>query len=242
MSVWKWEYFSPEGRHWPLTPAEHNGVYIEEAGFPELAVMAGARTMSGAINVVVDGPAVGRTNSSVMADFRQDFDDELYGTLVASSDDLFGALSVRLRLGQEGLITFPAAQPDERGFVQFTVPVESDQARWVSEDTYFGPTCVVENFGVGVVWPRVVWTTGGKLTMPSGATLTLPTVQQPRVIDFHPERSGYVTDLTGVEDRELWVKLRGFYFEGVPRRAVRTFGVPSGASLVAPVPHREPWR
>lgn len=242
MSVWKWEYFSPEGRHWPLTDWEHQGVYIEEGGFPELAVQSGQRTMSGAINVVVDGSAVGRSNGEVMAEFRHDFDDEIYGTLVASSDDLLGTLSARIRLGSEGVITLPPTQPDEHGFVQFTVPVESDQARWVTEERYMGPTCLVENFGVDTVWPKVMWTSGGALTMPSGAQLRLPAVRAPRVVDFHPDRSGLVTDLDGVVDRELWVQLRGFYFEGVPRRAVRQFGIPAGASLIAAVPQREPWR
>lgn len=242
MTVWRWEYFSPEGRHWPLTSWEHRGVFIEEGGFPELAVQHGQRTMSGALNVVVDGAAVGRPNADVMSEFRQDFDDEVYGTLVASSDDQLGALSARVRLSPEGVVSFPTVQPDEVGFVQFSVPLESDQSRWVVEDTYSGPVCRVENYGVDVVWPRVVWTTGGTLLMPSKAGVVLPTVRAPRVIDFHPERSGLVTDLEGNVDRDLWVQLRGFYFEGVPRRAVRQYSIPSGASLIAAVPQREPWR
>nr|DAQ59367.1 MAG TPA: hypothetical protein [Caudoviricetes sp.] len=198
--------------------------------------------MSGQVQVVVAGPNVGRGNAEVMAEFRQDFDDELYGTWVARSDDFLGELSARVRLAPEGLISQPVAQPDERGYVQLSVPLESDRDRWVAEGTYSGPVCMVENFGVGMLYPRVVWTRGGAVVMPSGAGFTLPTVSEPRVIDFHPRRSGLVTDLAGEIDHELWVKLRGFYFEGVPRRAVRRYSIPSGATLVAPVPMREPWR
>lgn len=242
MSVWEWEYFSPEGRAWPLTPASHHGVFIEEGGFPDLVAHRGETVMSGEMRVVVAGPNVGRGNGEVMADFRQDFDDDVYGTLVARSDDFLGELSARVRLSPEGFISQPEAQPDERGYVQLSVPLESDRDRWVCEDSYGGMVCVVENYGVGPLYPRVVWTSGGSVVMPSGASLALPTVSEPRVIDFHPRRSGYVTDVEGNEDRDLWVRLRGFYFEGVPRRARRRFVIPSGATLVAPVPMREPWR
>lgn len=242
MSVWEWEYFSPEGRAWPLTPASHHGVFIEEGGFPELAAHQGEAVMSGQLLVVVDGPSVGRSNAEVMAEFRQDFDDELFGTLVARSDDFLGEVSARVRLSPEGLISQPVAQPDERGFVQLSVPLASDRDRWVAEGTYSGPACMVENYGVGMLWPRVVWQRGGQVLLPSGASLVLPGVSEPRVIDFHPRRSGLVTDLAGEVDHDLWVRLRGFYFEGVPRRAVRRFVIPAGARLVAPVPMREPWR
>ena len=242
MSVWDWEYFSPEGRAWPLTPAEHHGVFIEEGGFPELAALRGELVMSGQMQVVVAGPSVGRSNAEVMAEFRQDFDDELYGTLVARSDDFLGELSARVRLAPEGWISVPEAQPDERGYVQLSVPLESDRDRWVAEGTYAGPVCMVENYGVVPLHPRVVWTRGGSVVMPSGAGFVLPTVPEPRVIDFDPRRSGLVTDLAGEVDHDLWVKLRGFYFEGVPRREVRRFVIPAGATLVAPVPMREPWR
>lgn len=243
MRLWHWEYFSPEGRAWPLTKFSHRGVYIEEGGFPELVASRGGEVMSGQLLVVVDGPSVGRSNAEVLAEFRQDFDDELYGTLVARSDDFLGELSARVRLAPDSSIPFPEVQPDERGFVQFSVPVESDRARWVCEESYGGPVCEVENYGVGPCFPRVVWSgSGGRLVMPSGASLVLPAVSEPRVIDFDPRRSGYVTDLEGREDRELWVQLRGFYFEGVPRRARRRFVIPDGARLIAPVAVREPWR
>lgn len=117
MSVWEWEYFSPEGRAWPLTPASHHGVFIEEGGFPELAAHQGEAVMSGQVQVVVAGPTVGRGNAEVMAEFRQDFDDELYGTWVARSDDFLGELSARVRLAPEGLISQPVAQPDELSLI-----------------------------------------------------------------------------------------------------------------------------
>ena len=243
MSGWEFEYFSPEGRAWPLAARGHHGVFIDEGGMPNLAVRRGEPVMSGEIQVTVAGKLVGRSNADVMADFRQDFDDDLYGTFVARSDEFFGELMTLVRLAPEASISDPGWQPDSRGFVQFSVPVESDRQRWVSSERLDGPSCVVENYGVGtMLWPRAMWTRGGLVVMPSGARFTLPTVSEPRVIDFHPSRSGLVTDLAGEIDHDLWVRLRGFYFEGVPRRARRKFVIPSGAQLFVDVEHREPWR
>ena len=243
MSAWEFEYFSPEGRAWPLAAHDHHGVFIQEGGMPNLAARRGETVMSGEIQVIVAGSLIGKSNSEVMAAFRQDFDDELYGTMVARSKEYYGELVTRLRLGAESSISDPEWQPDSKGHVTFSVPVESDRQRWTSEESFDGPACLVENYGVGaMLWPRVMWRQGGALVMPSGARLSLPSLSEPRVIDFDPNKSGLVTDLSGVVDEGLWVQLRGFYFEGVPRRERRKYLIPSGAKLFVDVAHREPWR
>lgn len=84
-------------------------------------------------------------------------------------------------------------------------------------DTVRGSGSVtVENSGDAIVFPRIRWSgAGGSVTGPSGASFSLPSSQNERVVDLSPRR----------------LRLDGALPEGVPVGGSGTWRLPDGASL-----------
>lgn len=259
--MYAWHYYSPDNRHWELTNPWHDGVYIETGGWPELVstrqdstlVVPGHRgqilrpdesqvnPMTGTMNVVVDGSFVNRNTADVFVEWVESWDDMECGTLVVDWTKP-GHISTKVRLPGDGIISQPEDQPEVMDFIRLSVPIIADSGAWTWTQKESGPTVTIDNTGRDICYPRLTWRYAGPVTMPSGMVINLPAVDGPRILDFDPQESLVVTDLDGTIDYATWRKVRGFNVEGVPRRAKRTYTLPSSASLTWDLTIRDPWR
>lgn len=115
------------------------------------------------------------------------------------------------------------------------------QGAWRMPTYSTGPRVEVTNFGESPVWPRIFWEgAGGKVTLPSGASFTLPSVASGRVLYLDRWRAGQVYDTDGVLDRDS-TDLAGAVCEQTPPRATREYKIPAGARMEWDVEVFDPW-
>lgn len=153
-----------------------------------------------------------------------------------------GEADLRVRRG--GAMSDPVEDPSWSDMVlSVQVPVVADEGVWwLPPVVLFGEAPVV-NSGDVPVFVTVGWSgAGGQVTMPSGATFTLPPVQETRYLHLSRRRSLSVTDGGGVRDDVLWRQLRGLAPEVVPVGAQRTFRVPDGAWVEYRLGVLDPWQ
>lgn len=250
-------YLSPHGREWRLIGPEHDGVWVVDGGITGLVGSGedSASTLPGvpghrveAVEVPpVDGALTVRAGDGAggvpetFSRFRSDWSFRVPGRLVLSGDDGAGPVWARARLA--GPIAAPAHHPAELRGLVFEVPVRLDDGLWwetISSDT---DSVTVTNTGDVFVRPRVEWNgPGGRLIMPSGAAVTLPAVDSPRVLVLDNSRSNVVRDPDGTVDTGLWPSMVADLLpEGVPPGEARTYWIPGGATLHWDIGHLDPW-
>lgn len=153
-----------------------------------------------------------------------------------------GEADLRVRRGSG--MSDPVEDPTWADMVlSVQVPVVADEGVWwLAPDVVTGDATVV-NVGDVPLFVTIGWSgAGGRVTMPSGATFTLPRTQETRYLHLSRRRSLSVTDGDGVRDDVLWRQLRGAAPEVVPVGAERTFMVPEGAWVEYRLGVLDPWR
>ena len=178
----------------------------------------------------------------VQADLRGSFSalKSRQNTLVLSSP--IGPVHTRVRL--EGG-HHPVAQDPSWGDVVLDVeiPVVADEGVWWSEVNLDTSIITVTNWGDVFLWVDIMWEgSGGVVTLPSGATFTLPPTTETRTLSLSRAKSLAVKDIEGNLDPVLHRQLRGVPPEGVPVGESRTFTVPAGARVLYKVGVFDPWR
>lgn len=164
-------------------------------------------------------------------EFRAAWSHRLYGQLILESGGLQWHLAVRL--------SAPLAAPTFRPTAGARIPVAlvADRGVWESTGTGTG-TVEITNFGDITVWPSIVWSgSGQRITLPSGATIALPTVTGEHTVSLDRTHGGIVTragQLTGIS-----VDLVS---EGVPAGQTRTYKASAGARLEWGIGVLDPWR
>lgn len=250
-------YVSPGGEVWNLVgdewvaglraggleglTASANAVTVESPGVPGQR-LAGLRfgAATGSLKVFVRGD--GRHPAGeVWARFRACFPFRPpFGVLTVGSP--FGEVSARVRYpgGASGV----ERDPEGAEFVPLEMPLVNDDGVWWLALQRATGNITVTNFGDVYVWPLIRWNgAGGAVTLPSGATFTLPAVQSERGISLDPLKSRQVLDQDGAVDDALWRQLRGVVLsEGIPPGGTRTFVVPDGAVLEYQIGVVDPWR
>lgn len=243
MSVRDITLFGVDGSVWPLTDRAHTGVFLKSNPL-ELRASSG-EAVAGTLELVVadndpDGAELDPI-SVTMPKWRRAWSPRRYATLRINDPDSWDAwLPLRL---SEVIPDLPPLEPE--GFEEFTQAVVSDPRHpyWRRTHVYQTTECVVVNGGDHEMWASVQWLRGGTVTMPSGATFTLPTVPEWRRILLDPFESCDVVSQDGVRDEVLWRQLRGRVFpESVPVGETRTFRIPQGAHLLIDERVDDPWR
>lgn len=216
---------------WKLTDVDHGGIFMEEGA---LAVLRGVdgEPLSGALRLVavdrdLEARFIRRINDT-MARWRAAWSPREWGTLRVSGPRGESFAQVRLASPIPDLTTV-----DPEGFEAFEQQVIGKTSRWLRARSANLPWSTVVNGGDHEIWPRVKWSKGGKLTLPSGAAYDLPTVAAPRTIWLNPALGCKITDDAGARDDDLWRSLRGNIFpEVVPAGQSRVFGIPVGATIL----------
>lgn len=163
-------------------------------------------------------------------------------TRVDISTPFGDVFSAWMRLGA----VMPAPPEDPRGLSNwgFETNVICDKGLWFSAERAETGIVTVTNSGDSVIHPKIRWHgPGGKLTLPSGISFTLPPTGEPRTLDMDPMQSMSVRADDGTMDVELWERmLAQGWPESVPVGTSRTFQVPASAKLIWRTPVLDPWR
>lgn len=242
-------YISSTGVVIPLIGGPYGAVFVKDSGldtlvasFEDTGVQAAGvagrlvdwrdrqvKELSGALTVVVRDPARWR-------DFAGAFHTRRHGTLVLNGVS-GGPLMLQVRLASP--LGPPTQQPRVGSEIQ--VNLVADHGVWVQAHTGTGNTTVT-NYGDVPIWPSIDWDgAGGQVTMPSGATFTLPAVTGRHSLSLSRLDGGEVRDALGDVDAGLTGKVSPV-FESVPVDMVRRFTLPAGARLSWHVGFFSPWR
>lgn len=256
MSDWELEVFSPTGQTMKLIGGT-SGVSVAKGGMIPTHAVRQAETFqpvgvgparlvkgrakvgesSGSLTVNVR-PAEGRTALENWHRFVSMFEPDDYSTLVLTSPNQ-RVFRTRVRLAAEGV---PEPEITAPVFLALGLPLVRDNSMWSLVTTQDGPTVAVTNTGKTPLFPSIKWTTGGTVTLPSGATFTLPTVPVARTVTLNHNLFFDVTDHAGKRDVNLWRQINAQVLgEMVPIGATRTFTIPSGAKLITETEVNKPW-
>lgn len=248
---------TPSGVEWNLTEKKDRGVFLREGGISGL-VGAPSPLVSQAVGAVgqrffgaEQGPLEGTLSLSIYDESGgcAKIFDQFMGVLsthtpaiLKVSSKLRGARFGSVRLAAE--IGPPACDPAEVSSVDVEASVVIDDGAWWSNWVHGNNNVTVTNSGDVPVSPKIRWKgAGGKVTLPSGATFTLPAVSQPRNLLLGIDQSLAVVDDQEVLDRETWLKVRGQALpEDIPPGASRVFSVPDGAELLWRLGFLSMWR
>lgn len=232
-------YVGVDGSVWPLTSVDHAGVFLQ-ATPNDLAVEDGF--LSGSLDFVVadhspDGVVLGEL-SEIEARWRRAWSTRVFGSLRVDDEERPSAW-LRVKLASH-IAAFPDFSVD--GYQDFSQSVVAEGDSWFRSYEFPGPSVTVVNGGDVDGWVRIRWQAGGKVTLPSGASFTLPAVSSPRTIVLDPRESCVVMDDEGNADILVWKSLRGSVFpEVIPPGEQRTFTIPSGSSLFFDEGVVSPW-
>lgn len=159
-----------------------------------------------------------------------------------------GKYTLPLRLDGEREIPQPATINFDV-FQELAMPVVVDRAVWASKRTRAGdnptqPTVAsITNTGVSTIGVSLEWGTGGRVTLPSGASFALPYTAQRRIITLDRSLSYPVTDLNGVEDKAMQERLWGVAMEEtIKPKQTKVFTGPPGSVFRYELEVKEPWR
>ena len=212
--------FDVNGKSWELNNPR-SPVRIVRGGRPDLyargvATMWAGEVTRGRSKVVgyTDTLRVGfyptRSHdlNKVRREFRAGWANDQYCELRARHTPDGTWATARLRLpDDQGLPPRDVLTPQV--FDTLDVPVAWDDGYWRVPMRGKGATVEVFNPGVTRVKVWAVWKTGGTLTLPSGARLSLPTVAETRRVLLDRRKGFPVTALDGTPDRVLQKRLWG---------------------------------
>lgn len=252
--TYKVSLISPSGDAADLTAAD-SVMRLDDGGIQGLVGVVQQKTVTGVglpgqlstgLNVepMVGSLAMIVKDYTVLSRLRGMMSTRFDSTLAVESPK-FGRFAALVRLAAP--IAAPAADPVGDEWIPVTLDLIANDGLWWSA-TIVSPTgeknVTVTNSGDVPAHPKIRWGgAGGEVTLPSGATFTLPQVTAPRSISFDPLEMLAVRDDKGELDRETWLKLRGKALpESVPAGESRKFMIPSGASISWHVGVFDPWR
>lgn len=245
---WSFGYYAPDGRYWDLSAVDGDRVFLVENGLTGFAADSADVTvqrvgrdgvvhlprqsrlqpMSGSLEVGVYSPSGGV--GGVWHDWLRSWSRLRHGWLVA--DPGGGAPQVWCRVRLAAPMPAPVAQPEAASFMRVAFDVVNDDGCAWYKHQQVGPSVQVTNYGVVPVFPRVVWSTGGVVKLPSGVSFTLPTVSATRVVELDVGESFVVKDLAGKVDKAVWAHVcQTAFAEPVMPGKQGTFTVPSGAVM-----------
>ena len=234
-------YIGVDGSVWPLTSTDHAGVFLQ-ATPDELKSEEDGEPITGSLDLVVadhlpDGTRMDDVRE-IERRWRSAWSTRQFGTLRVDDDEWVDHW-VRMKLAAP-IAGFPEVDPE--GYVEFSQSVVAESPVWWRTKTYLPGTVQVSNSGDVDGWTRVRWESAGRLVMPSGAIVDLPSVSAPRTVLLDPHESCVVLDDSGVVDEVVWRQLRGRVFpEIVPVGEARRFTVPDKATLIFDEGVVSPW-
>ncbi|HAT1360258.1 MULTISPECIES: hypothetical protein [Corynebacterium] len=174
--------------------------------------------LTGSIGFVIEDPESWHK-------FRRAWSTWEYSWLVLS----IGGAKFRLAARLQAAFAFPSSIP-KRGDRVVVDMISDSPGAWTVPVASEG-SVTVTNYGDVPVWPEIVWDgPGGEVILPSGATFTLPAVDELHRLPLARSNSGRIFNAADEYDRDMSRKV-GAVGEMVPRGKERVYTIPDGARL-----------
>lgn len=164
------------------------------------------------------------------------------GTLIVS-DSRADVWLLQARLAEE--INPPEFSPTGSVSVaQVSIRLKSDAGLWRSPVRRYTEDALITNGGDVATFPVVEWSGSGKtVTLPSGQTVNLPTVDSIRRLSTDPGTGFVVTTSSGDVDTKTWAQFRGLAVPGeIPPGGGGSWKIPAGVIVETTDYVRSPWR
>ena len=190
----------------------------------------------GALTLVIDSTPT-KPAEVLVFELRRAFSHYRLGQLAVATPR--GVARLRCRL--DGTISDPTEVHSRSSGLELRIPLVADEGVW-KVGPYTGAGKInVSNFGDATTYLEITWQGGGPITLPSGATLTLPATSERRRLLLNPADSCAIIDDAGAVDHTLWQQIP-YLPEGVPAGRQRTYQLPAGATATWHVSTLDPWR
>lgn len=219
--------------------ASSTGVGVEESG-----VLVPKMTGTLSLKIFPDQTA-GMVLGEVYREFTKSLSTRLFGRLIVIDSEM-EEWRVKARLQNGG--DPPELSPWSLMLSELDlgVPLEVLHGAWVGEEReWSGTNIVIHNGGDLDLFPMVRWFgSGATVTLPTGQTVTLPSVIGPRLLSTDPGAGYRITDpATGLEDDEAWAAMRGQPVYGRLRTGESaTWSTSTGVTLLTRERIENPWR
>lgn len=194
--------------------------------------------MTGSLALLLHAPDGGLVEMD--REWRQAWDMRRECTLLLSgSRGARGEVSTRVRLDR--VLDPPPGDLEDLGEYPMNLVVSADSGCWWVGPHHGTGLVTVSNTGDWPLTVRITWQgAGGQVTLPSGATFTLPPTSQERTLLLDDEESLAVVDEDGQVDTTLY-PIPGVIAEPVPVGQTRVYQVPDGARVEWSIPVFDPW-
>lgn len=250
--MYEMTYVSPDGKSFALTGGQ---IEVAEGGVDKLIGSVKERAyvavgmpgqlleshviepIRGSLALVIDSTPT-KPAEVLVFELRRAFSHRRLGQLAVTTPR--GVARLRCRL--DGTITDPTEVHSRSSGLELRIPLVADEGVW-KVGPYTGAGKInVSNFGDTTTYLEITWQgSGGPITLPSGATLTLPTTSERRYLLLNPTDSCAIIDDAGGVDHTLWHQIP-YLPEGVPAGGQRTYQLPAGATATWHVSTLDPWR
>ncbi|WP_278721113.1 hypothetical protein [Corynebacterium matruchotii] len=249
--MYEMTYVSPDGASFALTGGQ---IEVAEGGVDKLTGSVKERAYTavgmsgqlleshviepirGALTLVIDSTPT-KPAEVLVFELRRAFSHYRLGQLAVATPR--GVARLRCRL--DGTISDPTEVHSRSSGLELRIPLVADEGVW-KVGPYTGAGKInVSNFGDATTYLEITWQGGGPITLPSGATLTLPATSERRRLLLNPADSCAIIDDAGAVDHTLWQQIP-YLPEGVPAGGQRTYQLPAGATATWHVSTLDPWR
>lgn len=249
--MYEMTYVSPDGASFALTGGQ---IEVVEGGVDKLTGSVKERAYTavgmsgqlleshviepirGALTLVIDSTPT-KPAEVLVFELRRAFSHYRLGQLAVATPR--GVARLRCRL--DGTISDPTEVHSRSSGLELRIPLVADEGVW-KVGPYTGAGKInVSNFGDVTTYLEITWQGGGPITLPSGATLTLPATSERRRLLLNPADSCAIIDDAGAVDHTLWQQIP-YLPEGVPAGGQRTYQLPAGATATWHVSTLDPWR
>lgn len=249
--MYEMTYMSPDGASFALTGGQ---IEVAEGGVDKLTGSVKERAYTavgmsgqlleshviepirGALTLVIDSTPT-KPAEVLVFELRRAFSHYRLGQLAVATPR--GVARLRCRL--DGTISDPTEVHSRSSGLELRIPLVADEGVW-KVGPYTGAGKInVSNFGDATTYLEITWQGGGPITLPSGATLTLPATSERRRLLLNPADSCAIIDDAGAVDHTLWQQIP-YLPEGVPAGGQRTYQLPAGATATWHVSTLDPWR
>lgn len=249
--MYEMTYVSPDGASFALTGGQ---IEVAEGGVDKLTGSVKERAYTavgmsgqlleshviepirGALTLVIDSTPT-KPAEVLVFELRRAFSHYRLGQLAVATPR--GVARLRCRL--DGTISDPTEVHSRSSGLELRIPLVADEGVW-KVGPYTGAGKInVSNFGDATTYLEITWQGGGPITLPSGATLTLPATSERRRLLLNPADSCAIIDSAGAVDHTLWRQIP-YLPEGVPAGGQRTYQLPAGVTANWHVSTLDPWR
>lgn len=197
--------------------------------------------MTGELKLWIYASEGAPTVDDAVSEIRREFVGKKYGTLELMPRE--GAKWRHTLARLNGFIAPPVAFPEDEVDAEVTVPLISDGGLWTEEATTRQGIVTVTNGGDDFLWPELIITGAGSITLPSDTRYDFPEPGGTRIVSLDPYTSHEaVGEDDAVDEAYSDLTEQMWLAEGVPEDTSRFYSTTGGVAVRWAQQYRDPWR